>query len=225
MAIEKNHHLTGKVGPTVSYQLNGKDVVRVIGIYPDPQSPAQLKNREKMRLTSRFIRAIHSIIKTGYQKTSIDYPSNEARQYLMKNCFTDVDGNPELIYENIKVARGEIQPPEETTMTVFETPNEPINSLLKTATITWKTPSAGESILKPHDEVVIVMFADSGDKGVSWSHKKIADRIDGTVSINVPKCDQPIHFWMFFYNDEAANGESRKKISDSVYLGVVSSSI
>ncbi len=215
MAIEKNHSLTGKLGPTVSYILNGQIVVRIIGNYIDPKTTKQLKNREKMRLTSRFIRAMHSTIKIGYQETSIDYPSNEARQFLLKNCFSEVNESIVLEYGNIKIARGEIVPPEETSLTKIDDPSG--NSTQQLALITWKKPIKQNST----DMVILAMFSDTGEQGVAWPHRNIAHRKDGTVSLPLPKSDQPVHFWMFFYNDEAANGESRKKISDSVYLGAL----
>ncbi len=178
-----------------------------------------------MHLASRFIKAIKPFAKIGYQATNedlYDNYSNEIRQFILNNCFKNDNGTPLLEYEKIKISRGEIRPPEEYSIQFVETPPPENGSVKVTGIITWKTPvEKVDWMLNLKDNVMLCMFSDSGDEGLAWMNSNMAERKDGTLSFPIPKSDKPIHFWMFFHNPNAHEGVSKKKISDSVYLGCI----
>lgn len=209
MATEKRGRINGSIGNVVHYTLGDKNVMRHKPAHMhNPKTPKQQNHRAKIILSSRFIKSIHKFIKIGYQATSLDYPSNEARQYLIKNCFIETPAGMALNYPAILVSRGELKMPEDFNMTAEGS----------TAAITWKTP-VKHDYTDGMDKVMIAMFMDEGEEGVTWLKESVAFRADGKATIEIPAHQLPIHAWMFFYNAENATGESRKKISDSVYLG------
>jgi len=211
MAIEKHGRTSGSIGNIVHYTLRGKNVMRLKpGIKNNPRTAKQQNHRAKIRESSKFIRSINSFIKIGYQATPLDYAANEARQFIIKNCFIETPDGVKLNFPSILVSRGELKKPENYSMTVDGT----------TATITWKKPEKRD-YTDGTDKVLIALYSDTPPEGSSWLKISVAFRSDGTATIEIPAHELPIHAWMFFYNAEKATGESKKKISDSVYLGEI----
>ena len=212
MAIVTPNGLSGALGPVIFFMRNGKLCSRVKAAHVyNPQTPAQMNHRNKLGLSSRFIKACNKTIKTGYQATSADHCYNEARQFIYKNCFIDsADGKPQMIFENILVSRGLITKPEECS----------IHTTGTDVRINWKLPVKGDGT-NGEDYVMVEMFSDEGVHGLALAQHKIARRKDGTAQFPLLQSPKPVHIWMFFYNPFTCEGESREKISDSVYLGTV----
>lgn len=212
MAINKNGHLRGKVGNTINYQLNGQDVVKIRAAHVfNPNTPGQVAQRIRIKTSSRFVKSVHNFIKIGYQATSLDYPANEARQFMLRNCFTNGEHGPVLDYEKVMISRGLLKKPEDITFTIVD----------KSVVINWKKPSPSEH--NGDEKVMITMYWEEGkaDKpeGMSQLINNGIRRRDGSISIPIPSHSSPLNSWLFFYDPEASVGESRKKISDSVWLG------
>lgn len=211
MAIDKGNGPEGSMGNIVHYMLKGKKVMRLKPAHmTNPQTTAQTNHRTKIILSSRFVKAMNNFIKIGYQATSLDYPSNEARQYLMKKCFAITEAGPLLEYHTVVLSRGEIRKPEDTEMSINDT----------SANVSWKKPVPGD-YNDGSDKVMIAIFSEEGEFGTSWLLSNVALRMDGNAVLQIPVHTKPIHVWMFFHNAEKAVGESRKKVSDSVYLGEI----
>ncbi len=221
MAIDNGNGVTGPFGNASFYVRKKKKIIRAKPEhYSDANSPAQQFQRTKLKLTSRFVNSLKSTIKTGYQATDedrYDNYSNEIRQNILKTCFVNVDDQPVLLYEKIKISRGDIKAPEDCTMQIAEIPD---SKGMKMATITWKKPEESD-VENKSDKVVIATFSDIGIYGESATHSNLAERKDGTVMIPITRSNAPVNIWMFFQNNDAATGESKLKISDSVYLGEV----
>lgn len=212
MAIVTPKGLSGVLGPLIFFSRNGILCSRVKPAHVhNPKTPRQTNHRNKLGLSSRFIKACSKSVKTGYQATSADHCYNEARRFIYKNCFIDsADGNPQMIWENILISRGLIQKPEEFSMI----PD------CESVTINWKLPVKGDGT-DGGDFVMVLMFSDEGKSGLALEHDKTAQRKDGTARFALLKSPKPVHAWMFFYNPLVCDGESRAKISDSVYLGMI----
>lgn len=175
----------------------------------NPRTPAQMNHRKRIGRSSRFIKACKKMIQVGYQETSMDNPFNEARQYFYKNCFVDSeDGNPTMVYKNIKVSRGKLPKPEDFRIEVEESQ----------ATAYWKIPVKLDGT-NELDNAIIQMFSDVGEDGLAMHYRNIAKRQEGKASFQILRSEQPVHVWMFFNNQPAVGGESRDYVSDSVYLG------
>jgi len=178
--------------------------------FKDAKTPNQLKHRHKMRLAGEFTSSCKRFLAIGFQDAprSMDNASNEARSYIIKNCFDTTGDLPVLDYSKISISRGYIQRPE-ITSTILEGRN---------LVIKWRLPYRGENV-KADDRVMVMAYSDFGILNKSQFFFDIATRSEGTATIQLPLSTEPVHTWMFFHNPNAVIGESRNKISDSVYLG------
>lgn len=211
MATGNPYHAKGSIGNLTFYRLGDKDVIRIKPAHVrNPRTKAQTNHRLKIKLASRLLKSIHSFIQIGYQETSLDYPANEARQYLMKNCFDITDNGPVIDYSKVIISRGSITKPEEIKFVADDDKFE----------ITWKIPVKGD-YTNGEDRLMIAMFMDQDIEGKSELVVSPARRKDGIVTANIPDHKAPVQIWIFFYNAEEAVGESRMKISDSVYVGAI----
>lgn len=211
MATGNIFNPNGSIGRLVHYTLKGKPIIRIKPAHmTNPRTPAQEAHRMKLKLASRFIKSNKKFIEIGYQGTSLDYPHNEARQFLMKNCFVNTADSVMLDYSKVMISRGEIKKPEDCQMTVAD------NQL----SITWKKPVKGDKT-KGTDKAMVTMFMDDGSDGTSELIRGLASRSEGSITIPIPKHEAPVQVWMFFYNAEEEVGQSKKNVSDSVWLGEI----
>lgn len=211
MAKDRGNGFEGPIGDTIYYVVKGQKRARLKPAHVrNPKTPKQLNHRFKIRMTGRFLRSILPFIRVGFQATEMDSQYNEAASYMLRNCFMLVDKKMEVNYKSIMISRGEIKPPANVSMLVD------VNNV----TISWKLPVPKDRT-NPEDKVQIALFCDEGESGLSWLHKSVAKRGDGTVTIAVVPQQKPIHAWMFFYNPDINIGEDKKKISNSVYLGEI----
>lgn len=100
--MTKKSHLSGIVGPIVTYQLNGQNVVRSLPSKRKKQSPKQLSQITKMKETIEFLRGIRPIVKFSYPS---DNPFTNghvlARSSILRNAFEGT--YPDLIFDFSKV--------------------------------------------------------------------------------------------------------------------------
>lgn len=209
MAIDNGSGASGSLGHLIYYYRKGKKCIRTKPAHVfNPKTASQTHYRTKMSMAGKLIRNLRKFIDIGYQATEMDMPMNEARQYMLNNCFTkSADGATIMDYPKVIISRGEIAKPQETSLTIEG----------NTAHINWKTPVKGD-YTDGDDKVMIAMFMDEGKDGLSQLLCNVAYRKDGSCTVPVPLSDEPVHMWMFFYNPDIAPGESRRKVSESVYL-------
>lgn len=208
MATDNGNGASGSLGPIIYYMRNGKKYMRTKpGHVHNPKTQGQTHHRTKIRLAARLVKALRKFIDIGYQATDLDMPMNEARQYIIRNCFNSDVENTTLDYSKVRISRGELPPPQDSTLSIEG----------NTARITWKTPVKGD-YTKGDDKVMIAMFIDEGEAGISKMESGIAKRSDGSCTISLPEHTAPIHIWMFFYQPDLCPGESMRKVSESVYL-------
>lgn len=209
MARKKHGRLTGKIGPTVSYTINGVEVTRVYQAdVHDPITPLQLLQRTKMKFTSKLLTTLKRTIDYGYQATQADNPSNEARKFISKNCYSVNGMEVTVHFDKMVVARGTRLRPEDCSISFND----------GHYTVSWK-PWDAKSGLNPEDRLNIVMFSDCGKYCLEW-HKFLAVKIPvGSYTSSIPQCESPIHIWIFFSDGEVPNKTSPENITNSVYLG------
>lgn len=179
--------------------------------YTDAKTPKQLINREKIRISAKFTSTCKRFINIGYQDVikPMSHPSNEARSFILKNCFDSTGELPVLDYSKILISRGHLAAPVINSV-ITENGNLIIN---------WEKPVKGDGT-NGSDHVMIMFFIINGEDNYAIFKQDIAIRSDGTVSVRLPQSDKVVHAWMFFHNPNAATGESRKKISNSVYVNI-----
>ena len=211
MAKKKGNSLSGSIGNTVHYRLGDKEIVRSKPSHVnDPETPAQMNHRKKIRLSSRIIKAMAPMIKIGYQGTLMDQPGNEARSYILKNTFEKSGDTVELNYSKVLIARGELRQPDGYTLEVNE----------NVAIIKWLMPSKGYDWFAD-DKVMIGMYSEEGREGFAKLISNAALRKDLNAVVQVPPHKMPLHVWMFYYAPGFVVGESQRNVSNSVYLGKI----
>jgi hypothetical protein len=201
----------GSIGNLVVYPLGEINVIRTKPAYVnDAKSEKQLIHRAKIKLASRFTKEFYKFIQIGYQETTMDYPSNEARSYLMRNCFDLTPSGPKMLYPLVKISRGNIKKPENCVVSTTDDQMQ----------ISWKKPEK-KDYTDPSDKVMVALLAEEEDALVSHQISTTAFRKDGSVTLDIPAHNNPLQVWMFFSNSDVAVGESKDKISDSVWVGEV----
>ncbi|MGE5457520.1 MAG: DUF6266 family protein [Methanococcaceae archaeon] len=209
MGIEIGTGVSGRVGNVIYYVRKGKKCMRIrpAHVY-NPKTVGQTNHRNKLKLSSRFVKALDKFIRTGYQAATVDNAGNEARQHLMKECFVITDQGPVIDFSSVIIARGEIPAPEECTISVDGNMGH----------ITWK-PGIGDRW--NYVKVMVAMFIDEGKEGNSQMLSNVAYQKDGSCNVPIPLHTQPVHIWIFFSNPDLCPNEDKGKVSGSVYLGVL----
>lgn len=211
MAIQEADGIHNSLGSVVYYMRKGKRCMRLKSAsFTDARTPNQLKHREKMRQAGEFTASCKRFLTIGFQDApvSMDNPSNEARSYIIIHCFDTTGDQPVLDFSKVAISRGYIQRPEIINTSVDG----------QKLVISWRLPYKGEEV-KPDDRVMVMVYSDYGIGNKAHFFLDVATRGEGAATVLMPFSTEPIHAWMFFHNPNAATGESKKKISDSVYLG------
>ncbi|RZM24734.1 MAG: hypothetical protein EOO88_21795 [Pedobacter sp.] len=101
--------VSGKVGNTIYYMLNGKQMARKVGRTAKSPTSAQLANRQAMKVTIDFLRPLSAIIRTGFgleaERRNI-YPQNAAVGYNKSCAIKGQYPNLEMDYEKVLVSTG-----------------------------------------------------------------------------------------------------------------------
>ncbi|MDR6785073.1 hypothetical protein ABIE26_003771 [Pedobacter africanus] len=118
MAIAENgpqgNHI-GRIGNLTYYMLNGKNVVREIGVSTKPPSEAQLKTRMETKLRSGLLRKLLDFIKTGFSVAAIleaDNPFNQAAK-SNKQIFEGNYPDLKIAYQKLRLSKGNLKPAED----------------------------------------------------------------------------------------------------------------
>lgn len=203
---------SGSSGNIVFYVRNGVQCSRTKSSnFKDAKTPGQLAHREKMRRTARFVKKCIRAIRIGYQDPDKDSSSNEIRSFIMKNCFVPGETLPKLDYSKVAVSRGNLVPPRNTTLTVDGS----------NVTITWENITFGNESIKLSDKIIVLFYSEEYQNGFADFKNELGTRKDLKTTIRFSPVTTPLHAWMFFSNSDMDVKESRNKISDSVYLGVI----
>lgn len=209
MAKNKNGKLSGTIGNLIHYENNGEQCVRIKSAeYHDANTPVQQSHRGRIRLSGQFLKECKRIIKIGYQASTKNNYFNEANSYMYYNCFTMDGGKEYLDFSKVKISRGNIPAPEDCTI---------VSSGI-TLDIKWRPYNKYERAYKS-DHAVVLLY---DSEGKSHQFTEAALRSDSSALIKIPNdAIYPFHVWIFFHNPGFEVGESKDKISDSVYLGII----
>jgi hypothetical protein len=109
MATSKNRLPSGKLGNTVSYELNGKIVTRGIGENNKKRSKSQLAVMQKTRVTSKFLNPVMPFIMIGFEieaKLTKAHPQNPAFAYNWKNATKGNYPKIKIDFEKVLLTKG-----------------------------------------------------------------------------------------------------------------------
>jgi hypothetical protein len=108
-----NHR--GKLGNIVYYQLNGKNVSRIIGESTKEPTEGQLSVQLTTKLSSKLFKRLHDFIKVGFgviAREANDNAFNQAVKYnkkgMMKGSYPDL----KIAYDSLQISKGPLNLPE-----------------------------------------------------------------------------------------------------------------
>jgi len=90
---------TGRLGNTVSYELNGQIIIRTIGINNKPPTPKQKTNRMKMKVINELVQNTYWAMHAGFTAASTGTVYNYANLAIKHNNPNALKG----VYPNIEV--------------------------------------------------------------------------------------------------------------------------
>ena len=195
----------GKIGNMVCYLLNGKVVCRSIGKHTKKPTPAQLANRQAMRVTMELLKPMQRFIKHGFEHKANGTVCNAF------NLATSVNKSKALqgVYPNISVDYAKV------VLSTGELPVAADMQLSKTAgglLLKWdpQTIQAGDQ----YDDLVMVALYYPGKKNAT-EYMNAGKRSLGECFIPVRKefLEEPTEAYACV---KSADGPG---ISDSLYLG------
>lgn len=106
---------TGKLGNVVYYKVNGKNVVRKIGVSTKPPTDSQLRVRMETKMCSLVLRRLLDFINTGFRPQAIiaqDNAFNQAIKFNRKNIIQGIYPNFQIAYDKILLSKGSLNSPE-----------------------------------------------------------------------------------------------------------------
>jgi len=211
--VLKNGLLSGRVGNLVYFVINGKQYVRTWAKPSDPGTPAQRRQRAKMRTCAKFFSPLKNVIRIGYQGGSKDLEQfNECTRYHMENAMEDVtesgstDFTFRVIPQKVKLSRGHIPWPE--VISCERTGRE--------LSLTWD-PDLGIQSNQRNDSLVVVGYI-PGKKPFVDFHS--GTRAAGAATVILPNdFSSPAYVWGFYLSVSRSSRGDKWNVSDSVYLG------
>src|SRR5512142_559379 len=99
---------SGKVANVVGASWKGIDYMRSLPVsVANPQTDAQLAQRQKFSVTMRFLQPLTEFLKTGFKSYAVKMTGiNAAMSYNIKNAVTGTYPNQAFDYQNALVSKG-----------------------------------------------------------------------------------------------------------------------
>lgn len=198
---------SGTVGSVVGSTYKGQGVMKVrpAGVR-NPNTPAQLQQRQRFALVMSFLRHARPIVDLGYQKvTQVTTPMNEASRYNLKNGLTGSYPTTELNFPELMVCRGTLSGVRGATLNMSDA---------QTLQVQW-TDNSGRGSALPGDQLMLMLYNEAQQEAL-FSLLEYS-RADGSLEIQLPDdyLGENVHVWLGF---RSLDGSAS---SDSTYAGLV----
>lgn len=168
--------VSGKVGNVIGSSWKGIDYLRIMpSSVANPQTDAQLAQRQKMSVTMRFLQPLSQFLRTGYKAFAVQMSGiNAAMSYNIKNALTGTYPNIAVDYTNALVARG----------TLPSALNQVASSTVAgTVKFDWED-NSGEVGASALDKTLLVVYNPTQNQAVTVN--ELAERGDATQTVTVP---------------------------------------
>lgn len=208
MGIAKNgpngQH-TGKIGNVVYYMLNGKNVVREIGINTKPPTEGQLNIRMSTKLLSEFLSRVLDFINTGFSVEQLGTDKNAFNLAMAHNRKQTINGiYPQLkiAYDKVILSKGRLK----------QVQNLQVSLMSEGLLLNWDT-DPQMPWTESADQVMILMYFPEQQKAVYTLSG--SSRLSGKAELAIPPTlrDQYMETYVSFIASD------RKQLADSVYTG------
>ena len=194
--------ISGRHGTAVaSKTADGKKLIRMYRVPSNPNTPAQVAQRDKFGFVNAELSPLREIFKVSFRnKKGI----NLAVSYALKNAVTGSDQNYSIDYSKLSFAWGSIQLPDQISASV-QTGNA--------VKIDWD--STLQKVDDIPDELNLVFM--NSDSKFTILREGVALRDAGTVIFELPEIwtDKAVHCWAYFSTPE------NTFTSVSKYLGLL----
>ena len=207
MAISKKRNLndlSGKVGNTVFYELNGQFIARSTPYRHKPYTQGELANQNKYTIVNKFLKQIKDVYSIGFEFVAKGTTSNAYNKAVSRNL-TAVSGErgaQYFDYAKAAISEGKLPMAKDTAVSLRP---EGIQ-------FTWNPESDEKTMLQDDQVVILLYFPGIWDKTIFL--KAGAERAEGMELLVVEKSRYPkAHVYIAFISN------NRKSISNSQYLG------
>ena len=199
--------VSGTVGPVVGGTWKGIAYLRGKATsYADAQTDAQLTQRQKFAVISRFLQPMSEFLQMTFKAYAIAKTGiNAAFSYNIKNALTGTYPNIAVDYPNALVAKGNL--PSALNQVASST-------VAGTVKFDWED-NSGEVGASALDKTLLVVYNPTQNQAVTVN--QLAERGDGTQTVTVPDSfsGDLCECWMAFIS---ADGQT---VSNSAFAGAV----
>ena len=198
--------INGTVGPVVTYLLNGQNVIRAKGKgSTKPASPAQLTNRQQMKLLSAFFKKTNRFLKQGFGPLALGTKFNYHNLAVRANKATAIKGiYPEqyIDYEKLIFSQGEL----ETAI------NPAVARVANGLKFTWDCPESLD-FKYYNDQVMMLAYSPLLNKSISIESGAKRNTGEDVLPIFPSMLKEQLEVYIAFVADD------RLQAANSIYLG------
>ena len=198
---------SGKVGSVIGGIWKGISYMRGLSVsHANPQTDAQLAQRQKWSVTMHFLQPLTEFLKTGYKNFAVKMTCiNAAMAYNIKNALQGTYPNFTIDYPNALVSRGNLAPALNQVAA---------STVAGTVLFTWDD-NSDEINASPFDKNLLVVYNPEKNQAVTFS--ELGERADGTQSVTVPNSfsGDLVHCYIGFITIDG------QLLSNSKYAGAV----
>lgn len=196
----------GRIGNTVYYVRNGKQLARKLGKIEKPATKAQLTCRQRLKVLSVFFKPVKAFINLGFAKLVAGTPAfayNAAVKYNLEQATVGEYPDVQLDYSKIRVSKGNLLPAY----------NAVLNKEAAGLRFSWETTGMGYQ--DRYDAAMILVYFPEGPEALCMLNA--GQRQEGTVflALDELRLKKEAHCYLAFIS------ENRSEVSDSLYLGAV----
>jgi hypothetical protein len=211
MATQKNGpsgKVQGKIGNLVHYELNGKNVVRMVGRFAGPYSLKQLAVQQRMKVVTDFLSSTLSFIRVGFASEVLGTNKNQHNAAVSCNLIQGTTGSYpdiEMNYSKAMLSSGTLPPAQNVTL----------SNVLSAIEIKWDVTGLTPEYIGADRSMVLLYFP---DKNESLTFFNTVQRYEGRFQQELPKRYQNQRMEAYLaFSDIATNSTS-----PSAWAGTIS---
>jgi len=194
----------GRIGNTVYYVRNGKQVARKLGKIEKPATPAQQTCRQRLKVLSVFFKPVKAFINAGFAKLvagTAAFPYNAAVKYNLEQATVGAYPDVKLNYAKIVLSKGNLLPASNLLL------NKEVDGLR----FTWE--NIGMDYQDRYHGVMILVYFPEGPEALCMLNA--GQRQEGTVflALDALRLQKELHCYLAFIS------EDRYEVSNSQYVG------
>jgi hypothetical protein len=199
--------LSGKIGQVVGATWKGISILKVLpGSVANPQTDAQLTQRQKFAVTMHFLQPLSEFLKTGFKSYAVKQTGiNAAMSYNIRNALTGTYPNIAIDYPNALVSRGNL------AGVLNQVASSTVAGTIK---FDWED-NSGEIGASALDKTLLVVYNPTQNQAVTVN--QLAERADGTQTVTVPDSfsGDLVQCYMAYITADGAT------VSNSAFAGAV----